>query len=305
MIETPDTPPLEDFRDLSREMDNFREIARYLRPSPGDEPRLEGLDIAGISMPLHGDIGGDHMLYIDFRHRFDLDARIARAVADDLPGLATLIELNRTRAGILVADVAGHRVTDALICAMLHQAFLVGASYEMDAYGEITTRLFEHINTRFYHSSTINKYLTMLYGEIATSGRFRFINAGHPSPIVFSRRFARIVGIAEERMTRFPPIGIFPSHEDVDRGQLGGTERFKERYAVNEIDLLGSGDLLLLCTDGLLEHGEGRFAAESLERELAGTAHRPAAEIAARLKTALLAFAPPADDISFVVIRRN
>jgi hypothetical protein len=37
---------------LADEMKNFREIAVYLKPSPGEIPRIDGIDIASISMPL-------------------------------------------------------------------------------------------------------------------------------------------------------------------------------------------------------------------------------------------------------------
>ncbi len=290
--------------ELESELENFEEIARCLQPPRGAIPSLPGLDIAGVSLPLRGTIGGDHIIYIDFRRRFDLDARIARATAEGRTELVAQLERGRERAGILLADVSGHRVTDALIAAMLHQAFLLGAIYEMDEHGEITTRLFEHINTRFYQSSAINKYLTMIYGEISTSGLFRFISAGHPPPIVFSRHFARIADIAAERLKRFPPIGIVPSGDDVDRARLSGTPRFKDRYAVNELSLLGAGDVLLLATDGVFEHGESTYVPDELERELARTSHLPAREIAAALERSILAFAAPVDDVSFVVIKR-
>jgi serine phosphatase RsbU (regulator of sigma subunit) len=292
-------------RELASELDNFEEIARCLNPSAGQIPQLAGLDIAGKSMPLRGRIGGDHIIYIDFRKRFDIEARIARAEADNNTALVEMLHRTRDRAGILVADVSGHQMTDAMIGAMLHQAFLLGAIYEMDQHGEITTRLFEHINTRFYQSSAIHKYLTMIYGEISTSGVFRFISAGHPPPIVFSRRFARIADIAGESLKRYPPIGIVPSGDDVDRARLIDPLKFKERYSVNELSLLGSGDVLLLATDGLYEHGDDSYVPDALEKQLAQTRDLSAREIADGLKRSLLAFAPPKDDISFVVIKRG
>ncbi len=292
-------------RELVSELDNFEEIARCLNPSAGEIPELDGLDIAGVSIPLGGRIGGDHIIYIDFRKRFDLEARIARAEADNNAALVEMLHRTRERAGILVADVSGHRMTDAMIGAMLHQAFLLGAIYEMDQHGEITTRLFEHINTRFYQSSAIHKYFTMIYGEISTSGVFRFISAGHPPPIVFSRKYARIADIAEASLKRYPPIGIVPSVDDVDRARLIDPPRFKERYSVNELSLLGAGDILLLATDGLYEHGDDEYVPDLLEQELARTRDLSAGEIAEALKRSILAFAPAKDDISFVVIKRG
>ena len=87
------------------------------------------------------------------------------------------------KAGIAVIDVAGHRMTDALLAAMLHQAFLLGAIYELDRSGQITRRLFENLNTRFYQSSGTHKYVSMIYGEISEDAKFRFLSAGVPFPV--------------------------------------------------------------------------------------------------------------------------
>ena len=58
-------------------------------------------------------------------------------------------------------------MTDALLAAMLHQAFLVGALYELDMNGQITRHLFENLNTRFYQSSGAHKFMSLIYGEIS------------------------------------------------------------------------------------------------------------------------------------------
>ena len=180
---------------LADEIRNFQEIAGHIRPSPGEVPRLDGIEIAGHSMPLLDVVGGDHMIYIDFDRRYDLDLRIARARRKGRDRVADKLERLRNWAGILLADVSGHRMTDSLIAAMLHQAFLLGVYYELDRYGEVTTRIFEHINTRFYRTTAVNKYFTMIYGEISPSGAFRFISAGHQPPAVFSREYGKFVKI--------------------------------------------------------------------------------------------------------------
>ena len=53
-------------RKLSGELENFQDIARHIRPSAGEIPQLDGLDIYGETIPLNGVIGGDHILYVDF-----------------------------------------------------------------------------------------------------------------------------------------------------------------------------------------------------------------------------------------------
>jgi hypothetical protein len=118
-------------RQLTSELENFEDIARSLLPQPGELPRLLGLDVYGGSRALNGVVGGDHLIYLDFKQRFNLDARIQRAT--DTGQLDVVENLKRCRrtAGIAVVDVSGHRVTDALLAAMLHQAFLLGAIYEL------------------------------------------------------------------------------------------------------------------------------------------------------------------------------
>ena len=290
---------------LADELSNFEEIARYLNPSPGEIPDLPGVDICGFSLPLKKAIGGDHIVYVDFARRYDLKARSAEAEQDGLTEVARNLRKLEHRAGILVADVCGHRMTDALIAAMLHQAFLLGVNYELDLSGEVTTRLFEHLNTRFYRTTAINKYFTMIYGEISESGRFRFISAGHRPPAIYSREFGRFMPVSKDRLVSFPPVGMLPSDVDPDRKFESGIVGYKRRYKVNEINLLSPGDILLLFTDGLSEHDDDRFFPDVVERLLRDCPNCSAAETCERIRTALLAAAEPVDDISVVVIRRT
>jgi serine phosphatase RsbU (regulator of sigma subunit) len=291
---------------LADELGNFHEIARHLKPSPGEIPRLLGVEIAGLSLPLKDAmIGGDHVIYIDFNRRYDLEARIADATKKGREDVVRNLQGLRSRAGILVADVAGHRMTDALIAAMLHQAFLLGAIYELDLFGQITTRLFEHINTRFYRTTAFNKYFTMIYGEILDEGRFRFISAGHPPPAVFSREFGRFMKISEDRLVSFPPVGMLPSSSDPDDRVSPSHFQYKRRYEVNEINLLSVGDILLLHTDGLSEHDGGRFFPGRVEERLSESGNRGAEDICEALRAEIRAGAPQTDDITIVVIRKK
>ena len=297
---------MEDHLDgLSDELQNFQELATTLKPSPGGTPKLAGVDIGGISNPLKELVGGDHLIYIDFNRRYDLSRRIREAELAGRTEVAKNLERCRHRAGILLADVSGHRITDALIAAMLHQAFLLGVYYELDRFGEITTKLFEHINQRFYRTTSVSKYLTMLYGEISDEGRFRFISAGHPRPRVYSREFGQFVEISERRLVSYPPAGMFPSNTAIDEEVGPGTLGYKQPYTVNEIDLLAEGDVLFLYTDGLSEHAGGEYFAVELEKRLGDLADRSAIEICESLSEELLAYAPAEDDITMVVIKKT
>src|SRR5580765_2544010 len=170
-------------RQLTSELDNFEAIAKYLLPQPGEIPKLRGLDVWGGTMALTGVVGGDHIIYVDFKQRFDLDARIEHATDKGKFEVVDNLIRCRATAGIGVIDVSGHRITDALLAAMLHQAFLLGSIYELDISGQITKRLFENLNTRFYKSSGENKFVSMIYGEISEDFRFRFLSAAQPFPV--------------------------------------------------------------------------------------------------------------------------
>ena len=177
--------PLESLRS---ELKNFQEIAKHIVPSPGDVPVLNGIEVYGGSIPLNGTGGGDHIIYVDFKKRFDLRARINAAQAEGRTEVVQHLEQCRRKAGIAILDVVGHQATDGMLAAMLHQAFLLGAIYELDMFGNITKRLFENLNTRFYHSSSLSKFVTMIYGEISEDTTFRFLSAAHPPPVVFSNQ---------------------------------------------------------------------------------------------------------------------
>jgi serine phosphatase RsbU (regulator of sigma subunit) len=238
-------------RHLTGEMDNFEQIAQYLLPQPGDLPQLQGIDIFGGTLALNGTIGGDHLIYVDFKQRFNLPARIEDAVAQGRIDLAEKLRRCQHMAGIVLIDVSGHRVTDALLAAMLHQAFLLGASYELDMFGRITRRLFENLNTRFYKSSGEHKFVAMIYGEISEDARFRFLSAGQPPPAVFSNEHDRFMDVS---LISFPPVGMLPSLGMIDEATTEGPLGFKDRYTLNDWSLMGAGDILLLHTDGLAEH---------------------------------------------------
>lgn len=289
--------------ELARELENFQQIASSVLPPPGEIPRLPGLDIHGRLLPLNGVVGGDHIVYVDFNRRFDLDRRLEKATdARVREGLAKC----RTRAGLLLADVAGHQITDATVHIGLHHAFLTGVAYELEMHGEVTTGLFEKLNTRFYQTANFSKFISVIYGEIAQDGEFTFLNAGNPPPVVFSREFNRLVDINADRQTSFYPIGLFPSEQNLDHSRVEAPLH-KKPFTTNRLTLLGPGDILLLYSDGLLDHSRGdeAYFPGHLEAALRGARDLPAAGICEAIAADLARFASAADDISLVVVKRG
>jgi serine phosphatase RsbU (regulator of sigma subunit) len=291
-------------RELSRELENFESIAQYLLPQPGDLPRLNGIDVFGGTSPLNGTIGGDHLIYVDFKQRFNLPARISEAISRGQLDVAQHLQRCQHRAGVALIDVSGHLVTDALLAAMLHQAFLVGATYELDLFGHITNRLFENLNARFYKSSGPHKFVATIYGEISEDdARFRFLSAGQPAPAVFSREHDRFMDV---NPVSFPPLGMVPSLALIDQEVIESPLGFKDRYTRNDWTLMGAGDIFLLYTDGLSEHqrpNEPYFPGQ-LEDTVRQVKDHSAKDIYDAIMTDVRRFAEPADDISVVVIKR-
>jgi serine phosphatase RsbU (regulator of sigma subunit) len=286
---------------------NFQKIAGNIKPHPGEIPAINGLDIYGETISLWGEVCGDHIIYVDFLKRFDIDERIKLAERTDKIEVINKLRHLKNRAGILLADVSGHSITDSLLNAMLHQAFLVGASYELSIYGEITIDLFEAINQRFYQSSSIDKFITMIYGEIESNGDFRFISAGHPSPLIFSNEFNQIVNIDNLNLINFPPIGTLPSESDIDSKVIKSILGHKKRYAVNSLSVMGKGDILMLFTDGFTDqrNGELNYTTIRLEKKLKLVKHLSSKEIFQNIKEDFKNFCnPPDDDATIIIIKK-
>jgi serine phosphatase RsbU (regulator of sigma subunit) len=93
----------------------------------------------------------------------------------------------------------------------------------------------------------------------------------------------------------------------IDSNQTQSVLGFTDRYQMNEWSLMGAGDILLLHTDGLVEHGKKHesYFPHHLERKLREVKHHGAREIYDAVTADLRAFAAPSDDISIVVIKRT
>jgi serine phosphatase RsbU (regulator of sigma subunit) len=317
---------------IQHTLDELDKRVKHIKPLPGEVPELKGIEIFGETLPQEGTIGGDHIIYINFNKRYDIDARIRRKEEkwqDEMKEFSAeeqrnnpyilkkkqekdkiikSLNENRERAGVLVADVKGHDRSGSFIAGMLHQSFLTGVLYELKNYGKVTTKLFEKINTRFYNSSSMDDFFTMIYGEIFESGKFLFVSAGHPDPLVFCNKTDHFREIPIDKIVRYPPIGIMPSQKDVDATTNKNVIGYKQAYLVNKIDLMGDGDLLLLYTDGLseLENSKGEaFFPDHLEKIFKDKKTLSAKEIGAAVKKEIYDFNKnPDDDITYVIIKK-
>jgi len=290
---------------LEQELANFRALMANVHAVPG-ELSLKSIDIHGATFPLDGELGGDHIVIVDFARRYDLDHLIEDAERAGARDRAAQLREGRRRIGVLLADASGHSTTDAVLTAMLHQAFLTGVLYELEMHGHVTAKLFEILNTRFHQSSSVTKFLTMIYGEISERGIFRFISAGHPPPMIFSAEFDCFVRIDPARLRTFFPVGMFPNEAGVEERMAPRPRVSKKKYTVNEVNLMAPGDLLFLFTDGLGDHAAAgqSYVPGRFEATVRASKHLSAREIVASVHADMVRFAPLTDDTSLVVIKR-
>src|SRR5580658_7392426 len=315
---TPYTPP---------SIDEY--LRKRLMPVEGAIPHVQGIEMYGSSIPA-GTVGGDLFEYINFQQRYDIDARIQRALKlskeylDPLPAGAAprntvddhvewlkskpgyrppeleseyrrarsseqvrvaedLHELYTT-AGVLVVDAQGHGIISAKIASTVHDTFHALMLSELDHRGKTTPELFERINLRLAQSITARNALgrsekedaqeiaTMLYGEVRPYGHFRFVNFGHPPPLVFSAEYRKFMEVHEKRMVQFLPLGLHIPEDDPDRNRyrsLDSREADVNSSNETELTLLSPGDIFLLYTDGVCDGSdkEERQTLEDVMRE--------------------------------------
>jgi serine phosphatase RsbU (regulator of sigma subunit) len=330
-------------------------IDEYLRdrlmPVEGAIPHVPGIEMYGNSIPA-GTVGGDLFEYINFQQRYDIDARIERAVrlsneflepmpqdasprnsVDDhiqwlkaTPGYRPEMETEYrdarsseqarvandlhelyTTAGVLLVDAQGHGIISAKIASTVHDTFHALMLCELDRYGKTTPELFENLNLRLAQSVTARNALgisekenareiaTMLYGEVRPGGRFRFVNFGHPPPLVYSAEYRKFMKIDEGRMVQFFALGLQIPADHPDRKKYYSI-KFRQREFdssdIAEITLMSPGDILVLYTDGVYD-GSDKQVREQLEAVLREHYQQPARDIC----NALLEHAVKQDDL--------
>jgi serine phosphatase RsbU (regulator of sigma subunit) len=302
-------------------------LRKRLMPVEGAIPHLPGIEMYGNSIPA-GTVGGDVFEYINFQQRYDIHARIERAIklskefleplrADEPPRnsvddhvewlksrpgfrsemeteyrkarsseqvrVAEDLEELYTTAGVLLVDAQGHGIISAKIASTVHDTFHALMLAELDRRGKTTLELFEKLNLRLAQSVTARNALgrsedesgreiaTMLYGELRPNGHFRFVNFGHPPPLVFSAEYRKFMDIGKSQMAQFLALGLQIPEDHPDRTRYYSLQ-FRQRASrsdVAEITLMSPGDILFLYTDGVYDGSDtqDRSKLEAVMRE--------------------------------------
>lgn len=237
----------------------------------------------------------DHVLWLKaisgFTPGMETEYRFARSseqvrVSEDLRDLYST-------AGILLVDAQGHDIISAKIASTVHDTFHALMLTELDRYGKTTPMLFENLNLRLAQSVTARNELaidekgearenaTLLYGEVHPGGHFRFVNFGHPAPLVFSGDSGKLLNVDAARIAQFLALGLQISADDPDRRRyysLNLRPREIQSSDVDEITLLNPGDILVLYTDGVYD-GSDKQERELLEAILGEHYQQPAKDI--------------------------
>ena len=222
---------------------------------PRQKPQIAGWDVWVYTEPAN-DVGGD---------------------------LVDHVAIDETRHGVVLADVAGKALPAALLAVKL-QATLRALIPQCATLSELGAG----INRILERDGLTNRFATLVYFVLtAGSGTVRFLNAGHPPPLLIRK------GRIEELPRGSMALGIMPDAQ----------------FAEQQIDL-EPGDVLIAYSDGVTEaeNGGGEFYGDSRLRTAIGSVTGQAASgIGTGILRALSWFvddAAPHDDVSLVVMKR-
>ena len=212
----------------------------------------------------------DHVEWLRSRsdYRSEMETEYRAALSSQQVRIAEALNELHGTAGVLLLDAQGHGLISAKIASTVHDTFHAFMLSELDQHGKTTPELFENINLRLAHSVTARNALgiserenareiaTMLYGEVHPYGYFRFVNFGHPPPLVFSAEYRKFVKLERDRMVQFLPLGLQIPADHPDRKRyfsMQSRPRPANSSDVAEITLMSPGDILFLYTDGVYD----------------------------------------------------
>lgn len=197
-----------------------------------------------------------------------------------------LLPLRDGRTALCVADVSGHGLGPSLIMASVRAA-LRTLILEHHSPDELLNLLGQALA-----DDLDNLFITIILVMLdPRTHRIEFSNAGHGPAMHYSATTGRFTPLSATGM----PLGVVP-----------GT-----KYPPGTPEQLAPGDMLFLCTDGIVEamDEDGKaFGQERLERLVHDNAQVPLAELVQLIGGEVSAHyegESPPDDLTILVARRN
>ncbi len=224
-------------------------------------------------------LGSTDRLHPNIRYSFIYDPCIE--VGGDF---FNIVKLDDARLGVIIADVEGHGVTASLATGILKSAFSI-LSRE---HGTDPASLVRSLNDHFSEVLSRRLFATAYYLMIDTwAGEVSFVKAGHHPPLFWRNGEQCFCGLA---------------------GKGAGLGMIRETVYDEVRHRVGSGDKILLYTDGIIEQmnpaGE-MYGFERIEQKTRELILQGSASIAGELHRDLMEFAagsPIADDITLLLI---
>ena len=212
----------------------------------------------------------DHVEWLKSKagYRPEMETEYRDARSSEQARVAEHLRELYTTAGVLLVDAQGHGIISAKIASTVHDTFHALMLTELDRFGKTTPELFENLNLRMAQSVTARNALgvsekerareiaTMLYGEVRPGGQFRFVNFGHPPPLVFSAEYRKFVKVDQGHMVQFLALGLEIPADHPDRTKyysMNSRQRDFDNSDIAEITLMSPGDILVLYTDGVYD----------------------------------------------------
>src|SRR5947209_11684052 len=197
----------------------------------------------------------DHVLWLKAIQGYDpeMEAEYRFARSSEQVRIAEELQNLHSTAGVLVVDAQGHGIISAKIASTVHDTFHALMLTELDRYGKTTPMLLDNLNLRLAQSLTARNALgvldkegareiaTMIYGEIRVGGGFRFVNFGHPPPLVFSAEYRRFMNIDQSRMVQFLALGLQIPADHPDRRRY-----YSLKYGQPELESAYVGEITLM-----------------------------------------------------------
>jgi phosphoserine phosphatase RsbU/P len=185
--------------------------------------------------------------------------------------------------GIAIGDASGHGIPAALQVRDVVTGLRMGIEKNLKI-----GYVFEKLNGVIHKSRLSSRFISVFYAEIEPGGNLIYVNAGHPPPLIFSRSGIKELDVGGS------VIGPLPE------------ARFQRGLAQME-----SGDVLVLCTDGILERSNVQgdfFGSEGVKKAVLTTKGATAQVILDRLFDSAYEFGGSRlweDDATAVVVVRN
>jgi phosphoserine phosphatase RsbU/P len=168
---------------------------------------------------------------------------------------------------VVIADVEGKGVSSALVMSNLH-ATLRALVLHLHSLNEIA----EALNKMIWNHTRAEKYMSLFMGLIDTKRKaIHYINCGHVPPVIV-RPGSEPITLTDGGMV----VGLF-ENASYERGHAK----------------LESGDILVLCTDGITESMDAKhdeYGTERMVQQVAATADKSAAEIVEAVSTDVTRF---------------